>query len=602
MQTQTSQTRHGVMTYPPHDRFVGRALALYGEYSEHECGLLEQLVGAGDVVVEAGANLGAHTVFLARRVGPKGRVYAFEPQAPIHELLDRNLRDNDLAPPAVALYAALGSRMGVARIPRIDYDAAGQNFGGCALTDAADGVEVQMLTVDSLGLMRCDLIKVDVEGHEAQVIEGARETIARCRPLLYVENDREDRSAALMELLLSLGYHCYWHLPPLYNPRNLRGNPHNAFPGILSINLLCVPAERPAEIPLQPVSGPAARWQEGMQVTVRQTPPAPGQKTVAVVRPGAYGDALMASSVLPALKRDGWHVTVYTESKGAEVLRHDPHVDRLLVTDDANVPVETIDWYWSTQRDLYDRWINLTETVEKNALAVPTDLAFHWPDEARRARFGGHNYVELMHRVAGVPYVGPEVVFYPTTEEIRRAEDYRASLGPGPVVALAPVGSTVSKDWPHAPAFAVHMADAGCTVVVLGDTRAREYAPHPRIRVIGTAWPIRDALAFVQCADLVVGQETGLLNAVSMTRQPKIVLLSHSTNHNLTRDWVNTLALSPAGLDCYPCHRVHLMQLGFRDCNRDDATGAAACQAGYGAADVAERALNMLRARFEEAA
>jgi hypothetical protein len=61
-----------------------------------------------------------------------------------------------------------------------------------------------------------------------------------------------------------------------------------------------------------------------------------------------------------------------------------------------------------------------------------------------------------------------------------------------------------------------------------------------------------DALA--QVADVVVGQETGLLNAVAMEPMRKVVLLSHSTHENLTKHWVNTEALT-GDVPCYPCHR-----------------------------------------------
>jgi hypothetical protein len=56
---------------------------------------------------------------------------------------------------------------------------------------------------------------------------------------------------------------------------------------------------------------------------------------------------------------------------------------------------------------------------------------------------------------------------------------------------------------------------------------------------------------------LVIGPETGLLNAVGMLPVPKIVMLSHSSETNLTLHWKNTAALKPANVKCFPCHQLH---------------------------------------------
>jgi hypothetical protein len=124
-----------------------------------------------------------------------------------------------------------------------------------------DGDDVAVVTVDSLCLPRCALLKVDVEGMELAVVDGARDTIARCRPLLYLENDRAEKSPALIGLILDLGYRLWWHVTPLYNPDNFLKNPSNQFGGTVSINLLCQPAEaaRPVDA-MREIKSPADTW------------------------------------------------------------------------------------------------------------------------------------------------------------------------------------------------------------------------------------------------------------------------------------------------------------------------------------------------------
>lgn len=79
---------------------------------------------------------------------------------------------------------------------------------------------------------------------EREVLAGAHETIAKCRPVLYVENDREQHSAGLIDDLRQLGYRLWWHRPPLFEPANFKRNAENVFENIVSINMLCLPTER----------------------------------------------------------------------------------------------------------------------------------------------------------------------------------------------------------------------------------------------------------------------------------------------------------------------------------------------------------------------
>ena len=90
----TKRCRHGEFAYLPQDAMIGRALDLYGEVCEPEARLFRTVVAPGAVVVEAGANIGAFTVVIAEAAGVAGRVIAYEPQAPLFELLRWNIGRN----------------------------------------------------------------------------------------------------------------------------------------------------------------------------------------------------------------------------------------------------------------------------------------------------------------------------------------------------------------------------------------------------------------------------------------------------------------------------------------------------------------------------
>jgi FkbM family methyltransferase len=228
------------MVYPANDIYVGRALDLYGEYSEAEVALLRQLVQPGQTVLDIGANLGAHTIALAQLVGSSGKVLAFEPQRIPYYCLCANVVLNNLMN-VVCHQAAVGTAAGTLSLPELDYQAE-YNFGGIELTDDYSNClnySVPVVRIDELSLDACHFIKIDVEGMEKQVLAGAAGTIRRFQPLLYVEDDRSDKTAELRAFLESLGYELYVHRPPLYNPQNFFQNSSNIYGQIVSLNLFC---------------------------------------------------------------------------------------------------------------------------------------------------------------------------------------------------------------------------------------------------------------------------------------------------------------------------------------------------------------------------
>ena len=248
------RTRHGLMAYNINDIFIGRSLDCYGEYSRGETMLFAQIVSPGSVAVDVGANIGALTLPLAKIIGSDGTVVAMEPQRAAYQLLCANLALNEIGN-VRAIHAAAGRAPGRTFVPVPDPAKPG-NFGGIELTDKG-GEPIGVMSIDSLQLPACHFIKIDVEGQEQSVIAGAAETIARFRPALYVENDRRHQSPNLIRKIRDLDYVAYWHLPPLYSPDNFYRNPTNVFPGIVSIDMLCLPRSDTRKIEgMKPVSGP----------------------------------------------------------------------------------------------------------------------------------------------------------------------------------------------------------------------------------------------------------------------------------------------------------------------------------------------------------
>jgi hypothetical protein len=87
------------------------------------------------------------------------------------------------------------------------------------------------------------LIKADVEGFEEDVLRGGSQIISRDNPILYLENDRVDKSQYLIEYAWSLGYDLYWHIVPLFRNDNNARTPYNVFGTTHSFNMLGIPKE-----------------------------------------------------------------------------------------------------------------------------------------------------------------------------------------------------------------------------------------------------------------------------------------------------------------------------------------------------------------------
>lgn len=322
------------------------------------------------------------------------------------------------------------------------------------------------------------------------------------------------------------------------------------------------------------------------------------EKNLGIVRTGGYGDALWVSGLLPALKAEGWHITVYTSEQGETILRHDPHIDAIEAQPDGvfdGGPFQIA--YWLCVERRHKRFINCIGAVERNTLPSPQEPDFYLPRE-QRDRLHAGNYVQRMAAWCGLPFDAETTQqrFYPTAVEIAQAAKRRAEFD-GPVVVINPSGSTLPKWWPHVDKLTARLTKQGVHCVIVGDLRGQTFKAGPLVRIVGTDWPIREVIAFAQLADVVVGEESALVNAVAYEGMLKIVLLSHSSHDNLTRDWTETLAIAPAGVDCYPCHRVHH---GWTHCKRDKATGAAWCQAAIGVDDVAEQVEKYLAWRKEQ--
>ncbi len=185
----------------------------------------------GGTLVDAGAHDGLLTLPFARL--PDSRVLAFEPLPPAFARLEAALRAGfgGTVPPHVALRnAALGDRAGEVTLAMPVLDGVAQEqwastakdyaaFAGARLTVAR--FTVPLLRLDDLALADLTAMKIDVEGAEYELLRGARDTLARCRPVLSLEIEerhREGSTWAVPAFLDALGYEVLFELRGEWHP------------------------------------------------------------------------------------------------------------------------------------------------------------------------------------------------------------------------------------------------------------------------------------------------------------------------------------------------------------------------------------------------
>lgn len=238
----SAEARYGSIFYFVDDDPIGKALEYYGEWAQAEIDLLLTFIGVGSTVVDIGANVGTHTLAFARHVGPRGSVHAFEPQRPVFVLLERNIAENGLLN-VYAHCAGIGRTVGEMLVPPLDYTSH-VNVGAVALASAVDGNEgqpVSIVTIDTLNLPACDLVKIDAEGMEDAVLEGMADTIRRWRPVIYGECTTVDAGAAFLRAIDRTGYRIFLTRTAAFNPDNYRQKADNFFGVARESSLLCVP-------------------------------------------------------------------------------------------------------------------------------------------------------------------------------------------------------------------------------------------------------------------------------------------------------------------------------------------------------------------------
>ena len=205
------------------DLGVGWQLSTYGTYDPNELNAIKELFkilrksSSNLVALDIGANIGVHSVILAEQVGSEGRVYAFEAQRIVFNMLAGNIALNSIQN-VICFHNAVSDRSEFIDIPIFDYgkpmsigsvefDGTQKEFIGQTPT-IGEPERVACVAIDELNLNQLNFMKIDVEGMEVKVLAGAKNTITKFRPIMLVEYLKSDQDK-IISFLRDVNYVLY---------------------------------------------------------------------------------------------------------------------------------------------------------------------------------------------------------------------------------------------------------------------------------------------------------------------------------------------------------------------------------------------------------
>ncbi len=197
-----------LMIVNPNDLYISRSLIYYGVWEESVRNQFEKYIKPGMKVLDIGANIGAHTLFLSKLVGEEGKVYAFEPCQNIMDILKFNCMINKCSN-TILYKLGCGDKKEERFIDqRWSETKKDDNYGCVMLHENGDEnmEKIQVVDIDSLNL-EVDFVKIDAEHMEDKVLNGMKNTIVKYKPIIILEIHENDKHKVI-PILDNLNYSC----------------------------------------------------------------------------------------------------------------------------------------------------------------------------------------------------------------------------------------------------------------------------------------------------------------------------------------------------------------------------------------------------------
>ena len=310
-------------------------------------------------------------------------------------------------------------------------------------------------------------------------------------------------------------------------------------------------------------------------------------KKCLIVRYGAYGDMVIINPVIRHLKGKGYYIILNTSERGIEIAKNDPNIDDIIPYKSDSVRYDDLEKHWKKLRKKVkpDKFINFSESIEKNISLHPSSPIYNWP-KYKRKKYAKMNFYEKTFEWAGVDWrslpsnsLRPEI--YLTEAEEEKAQSYIRPNCKNLVWGLS--GSGKNKAWPwvdqvvkelikkHDDIHIIFVGDESCQILEQG------WNDEANVTCLSGKIKMRESIALTKYCDLTVAPDTGLLHGAGCFNKPKMGLLGHTTKENITKHFLMDYSIEadPENAECARCAR--LIYDNQIQCPTDPQSGASFC-------------------------
>ena len=296
--------------------------------------------------------------------------------------------------------------------------------------------------------------------------------------------------------------------------------------------------------------------------------PAPGQKTVCLVRYGALGDHIQMSMIIDYYHRNGWWVVYNCNRKGRDIYRGDPRINEYIDHEDGIVSAEKpkLSAYWNSLSKHYDKFINFSEIAERTLLREEGSKEFMDSWEKRHADCNRSYFDEHFVR-CGLPDIKgerPKIWLSDKEKEWARkeVEEAKRKTGKSFIVLWNIMGSAFHKmyPWSYDVWFLCEQNRDDIGFITVSDVLG-SYLEEKKFKNIlprSGKYTIRHTMAIHSAVDAVVTTETNSLNTGLGFNAPIVALLSHSSKDQFPwREYDIPMWPTADKCSCHPCHQLH---------------------------------------------
>jgi len=216
------QTQFGNFIIDEHD-LIGNFIQNHKFWEYHLYELYSNMIKEDYHCIDAGANMGFHSIQFGKLAK---KVYSFEPQSYVYNQLCTNILLNNLDYKIEAYKLGLGDKEEIKQLWNIEHEnwcegnitnwggrgVIQENYGGERATnnEIREEDNIKIVSLDSMNILKCDLIKIDVQGYEYNLLIGAKNLINKSKPAILLENVLGEENSPIIEnYLIYIGYEFY---------------------------------------------------------------------------------------------------------------------------------------------------------------------------------------------------------------------------------------------------------------------------------------------------------------------------------------------------------------------------------------------------------